>query len=324
MLGPDWAFPRELVNKIEWNDPETEAGLQSVLAKLAACREADDRVETARGLLRLAYLVKWVRSDTDDPPFVRSHQLTLEALDLFRHVGDEAGQVRALVAASALAEPVERKALLDEAMALAERLGDQDLIASAISGQARALAPSDRLAAAQLHQRALQLYRDSRNRLGQAHSLFSLAIGDGDAATKLERALESAHLYREEGRFEAAARSLTISLMNAEEIRPLGELEDLAQEGVRMAEQAESQSQRYHFTYKLAQVFSAKGDGEGAAAYYQLANELAPQDVSPLESWQSEVDLIESMVELADHLGHEDVRKLFQSKLDELMKGRPD
>ncbi|RYG42512.1 hypothetical protein EON79_18725, partial [bacterium] len=62
-----------------WNVPETEEGLQTLLARLEESRRAGDEAAVGRGLLALAWLVKWVRSDNDEPPFVRAGTLAQEA-----------------------------------------------------------------------------------------------------------------------------------------------------------------------------------------------------------------------------------------------------
>lgn len=312
------------MGQTDWNVPRTEEGLQQVLHGLERCRAASNLVEVGNGLLALSFLVKWVRSDTSQPPFVRSHELALEALEAFRQARDVKGQVRALVAATAMTDPGTRESLLSEAASLAEEIGDEDCVAMVLAAKARGLALADREQASELQRRVLEIYRRTGNERGIAQCLFSLSIGSGTSAEKRDCAVEAARLYREMREPAEAARCVMIAMMNAEEIEPLGELESLAREGLQDALDAGDRGDEGHFYGKLAVVVAAKGQFEEAAKYQRWAADLRDADgLTPLERWKGEVEMAKMMIGMAKTQGHKDAAKLFQDELKSLKASKP-
>ena len=281
-------------------------------------------VETGNGLLALSFLVKWVRSDTVQPPFVRSHELAMQALDVFRQAGHEKGQVRALVTASAMVAPSTRENMLSEAEALADSLGEENLVAMVLAAKARGLAMSDRARATELHRRVLEIYRRTGNQRGQAQSLFSLAIGEGDSAKKRDYAMEAARLYRALGDAGEASRCVSIALMNAEEIQPLTDLEGLVREGLEDALKAANRSQERHFYDKLALIALSKGNVEEADKYRRWSKDLEAADgLTPRERWENDVEMTKTMISMAKTQGNKDATKVFQDELKRLKASKP-
>lgn len=309
----------------DWDAPRTEEGLQQVLSKLAACRAAGDLEETGYGLLELSYLVKWVRSDTGQPPFFRSHELALEALAIFRRAGHEIGQVRSLVAASALADARRREQMLLEGEALAQKIGDENLVAMVLSARARAIALSDPARAVELHLRVLETYRRAGNLRGQANCLVSLAITSAEGpAMKRDFATEAAQLYRDAGDPKEASRCVAVALWNAEEIQPLSELEDLARQGLEDALDAGDRLQEGHFYSKLAPISVAKGQIEEADKFRQWASDLQDADgMTPLDRWEDNVATTRLMAEIAKSQGNTKAAKMFLDELKRLKGSKP-
>lgn len=309
---------------MDWDVPETEEGLQQVLLQIDQCRSAGDLVETGNGLLALAHLVKWVRSDTNAPPFARARELALEALALFREAGHEKGKLRALIVASPFVDPSAQENLLSEAEAIASKLGDEKTMADVLSARARTLAMSDRPQAEELYRRVLGIYRRIGDVGGQARTLFGLAIGEGTAEEKLLFAREAAGLYRSLGDRKHASMCISIALMNAEEVQPLTELEGLVREGLEDAQASGNRSQEAHFYQKLALISLANGQLEEAERYRRWAKDLDDADgLTPLERWEFAVDMTKSMVAMAKTQGNKEAVKLFREELKRLKAEKP-
>jgi hypothetical protein len=313
------------VAEADWDAPRTEEGLQQVLSRLTACRAAGDLEETGNGLLELSYLVKWVRSDTEQPPFVRSHELALEALAIFRRAGHERAQVRSLVAASALANPRAREEMLAEGESLAQKLGDQNLIAMVLAARARSIALSDSAKAAELHRPVLEIYRRTGNLKGQANCLLSLAItGDEGPAEKRDFATKAANLFRDAEDPKEASLCVSVALWNAEEIQPLTELEDLARQGLEDALNAGDRLQEGHFYGKLALIAVAKSQIEEADKFRRWAKDLQDADgMTPLQRWEDEVATTKQMAEIAKSQGNVAAAKVFRDELKRLKASKP-
>ncbi len=307
-----------------WDVTRTEEGLQSVLRKLAECRSAQDEVGIGNGLMALAYLVMWVRSDTVEPPIAGPLELSLEALEAFRRAQNVPGQVRALVRASASLDPESRERMMSEAEHLANGTGDEDLVAMVIAGRARALAMTNSEASSSLHQQALEIYRRTGNRGGQARSLFALSVSSGSAADKRDYALEAATINRELGESAEAARCVALALMNAEELAPLSELEELAQAGLQDCLDAGDRSQEGHFYTKLGLIAAAKGQIDEAQKFRRWASDIENSDgLTPRERWENNVEMTKMMISMAKVQGAHEAVKTFREELKRLRSEKP-
>lgn len=307
-----------------WKVSRTEEGFLQVLARLEECRAAGDLVEVGNGLLELAFLVKWVRSDTATPPFERAHELSLEAREAFRRAGDAGGQVRALVSATVMTDPETRERMLGEAERLAQETGNENLVGLILAARARALAMTDRAKATAINREALEIFRRTGNLGGQAQCLFSLAIGDGTSEENRDFALESARIRRELGEPSEAARCVTIALMNAEELQPLGELEGLARQGLQDAQSAGDRGQEQHFYTKLAAILASTGQVEESAQFRRWADDLQEADgLTPLERWENEVDMAKTMIAMSKTQGNRDAEKGLRAELKRLKASKP-
>jgi tetratricopeptide (TPR) repeat protein len=312
------------MGQVDWDMPRTEEGLQEALRQLETCRAAGDDIEVGKGLLALSYLVKWVRSDTLESPFVRSHELAIEALEAFRRADNVAGQVRALIAATAMTDPQTRESLLAEAEELARRTGDDNDPARVLAARARSLALTDRKRAAEMHRQTLEIFRRTGNERGQAQALFSLAIGEGTSEEKRDFALEASRLHREQGNPEEAARCAMIAFMNAEEIQPLCDLEALARQGLNDAQSAGDRGQEGHFYSKLALIAADQGRYEEAEKHRRWASELQEADgLTPLERWENEVGMTKTLIAMAKEQGNPSAIAMFKEELKRLKAEKP-
>lgn len=308
----------------KWNLPQTEEGLQQALRQIQDSRASGDDADLGFGLLALAHLVKWVRSDTNAGPFERSHELSLEALDVFRRAKHIRGQIKALISASAMAPPFGKNQFLDEAETLAQELGDERIHASLMTARARKLGLTDRAAAADLQRSALLVFRKLGDKVQQAHSLFSLAILDGSAKEKLEMALEAAEIHRELNDHSFASRCMFIAIMNAEELTPIVELEDMAKQGLDDAQRAMNHSQEGMWYGKLAHIAVAKGQMDEVTKYQRWAAELLESDgLAPLERWENDLENLKSFVALAKSQGNLELEQGLKVQLKELRANKP-
>ncbi len=308
----------------DWDAPRTEEGLQRVLLQLDECRVAGDLIETGNGLLALSFLVKWVRSDTEQPPFDRSHELALQALEAFRLACHMQGQVRALVAASALANVADREKMLLEAESSAQSSGDENLIASVLSAKARGFAMSNKQQAKVLQREALDIYRKTGHVQGQARSLMTLSLGEGDSAEKRDYAIEAAQLYRQSDNHQDASRCVWIAFMNAEEVQPIEELEGLVREGLADALEAADRNGELLFYDKLAMIAIANGNADEASKYHRWAKDLEESDgLSPIERWKNNIEMAKTMIALTKVQGNKEATKIFQESLRELRASKP-
>lgn len=307
-----------------WDAPRTEEGFQKILLQLQRCRAEGNDVEIGNGLLALSYLVKWVRSDTEASPFVRAHELSLEALEIFRRAENANGQIRALINATVMADPKTREEMLAEAENLAERTGDENIVASVLAAKARKLGLSDRPQAEVLQQRVLAIYRRTGNKAGQANSLFSLSILEGTSEQKRDYALEAASLYREMGDYGQAARTMSIALMNATEIQPLVELEDLVRQGLQNALDSGEHCLEERFYNDLAFISAAKGQVEEAAKYRRWAQDIQDSDgLTPLERWKEDIEMTKMIISMSKVSGSKDAVDTFKMELKRLKASKP-
>lgn len=312
------------MGQANWKVPRTEEGFQEVLRRLAECRLAGDDGEVGRGLMALSFLVRWVRSDTDASPFVRSQELAEEALEHFRRAGDVGGLVRALVASAPMTDSETRESRFKEAEALAEKSGDENDVGIVLAARGRALGIVDRRKATEFHQRALEVFRRTGNVAGQAQCLFSLSIGDGTSEEKRDLAVEAAQLHRELGAHSDATRCITIALMNAEEIQPLDDLEPLARQGLDDALAAGDRGQEAHFYRKLGAIVAAQGRDEESEQFRRWSLELQEADgLTPLERWESEVKMAKEIIAMAKAQGNRNVEKACRADLKRLKASKP-
>lgn len=307
-----------------WEVPRTEEGLQQVLDRLEECRATNDDIEIGNGLLKLSYLVKWVRSDTAKPPFERAHELALQALEAFRRAKNIEGEIRALVAATAMADLASRQSMLTEAERLAETVEDENYKAMVLAAKARSIGLRDEKQKSELSQRALEMFKRTGNERGQAQCLFTLSIGSGTSAEKRDYAIEAASIYRKLNEPKEAGRCMTIAFMNAEGIQSLADLQPLAELGLQDALAAGDLMQEGRFCGKLARIFEARGLYEEAARYSQRAAGLENADgMTPLERWESNVETTEMMVSMARTRGNQKAAKAFREELKRLRATKP-
>ncbi len=309
----------------KWDVPRTEEGLQQVLRQIEECRANGDEVDLGYGLLALSHLVAWVRSDTDASPFERAHELNHQALEVFQRVHHPKGQLRALLGATSLADPATHAEMLAEAEKIAETTGDEDDLASVLSAKARRLALTDRNSAAELHREVLDTYRRTGNLRGQARSLFALAITEeSPPERKRDMALEAAQIYRDFDDPDEASRCMTVAFMNAQGITPIGELEGMAKQGLDDAQKGESRSQEGHWYSKLALIAIANGKEEEAEKYRRWAKDIEDSDgLTPLERWESDVEMTKAMISMAQVQGSPETVKAFREELKRLKANKP-
>jgi tetratricopeptide (TPR) repeat protein len=311
------------MSKVGWDAPKTEEGLQHVLRRLEECRASGDHSEIGNGLLTLAFLVKWVRSDTDMPPFMRAHELSLQALEEFRQAGDVKGQIRALDNATPFADAKTREAMLVEAEALAASIGDQDEIARVLAARARSVGVSAEERGA-LYRQAVEIFRETGNQGGLARCLFGLAIGDGTDVEKRAYALEGASLYRALEDHAHASMLMMVALMNVDDIDSPEEIERLATVGLQDAMRGEKTSSEQHFCTKLAEALAAQGREAEAEAYRRRAQDLEDAEgLTPRERWEQDVAGTKMIIALAMVQENAEAVAAFGENLERLLKEEP-
>lgn len=276
-------------------------------------------------MLELSYLVKWVRSDTESPPFLRSHELSTEALEVFRQAAHKEGEVRALISVVQFSSAEVRDELLDEAEAIAAGLNSERLVAAVLAARARSMAVmGHRKEARALHLQALTSFRRTGTWADQARCLFSLSIGDGDSREKRDFAIEAADLYRQNGEFAEASRAMLIAFINAEEVDPLSALEGLAEQGLEDAKAAQHSSQMAHFYKKLALIAASNGRFDEAQGYRTLCAKYEDDDgLSPRERWESNLEMTKTIIAMCQTQGNQEAEKEFQTELERLKAVKP-
>jgi len=304
--------------------PRTEAGLQSALSLLADSRLAGDETNEGWLLLELCYLVKWVRSDTCEPPFERSQSLALEALDLFRRTGDQRGVAYALMRSSAMAIPSVTDARLQEAEEIARSLEDRLLLAHVIAARSRQMGLRDQEKAKSFALEALAMYRELGDARGIAGCLFSLSIGLGKSKEKVRYAVESFERYREAGDTEEAGRALHLADMNAESDEELLELEPYFRLALSDAESTGHRSGQQLCHQTLAKIAAAKGDFDAASEHRRLEVELEDDDgLTALEKWEQDVYFTEMLIAAGKRNENAEMQECFEQELARLKKAKP-
>ncbi len=308
-----------------WDVPRTEEGLQQVLNRIEGCRAANNHLEIGNGLLKLCYLVKWVRSDTAKPPFERAHELALEALEAFRQAKSKEGEIRALVASVPFSEPGALQSMLAEAERLAETLEDENYRAMVLAAKARSFVLRDEKQKTELSQRALDIYKRTGNERGQAQCLFTLSISSGTSAEKRDFAIEAASLYRKRNEPKEARRCMTIAFMYAEGAESLTELQPLAEFGLQDALASGDLMQEGRFCAKLARIFEARGLRDEANRYRLRAAELEDADgLTPTERWENSIEATEMMISMAKGQGSEKAANALRLELKRLRASEPE
>lgn len=304
-----------------WNVPQTEPGLQTLLARLEESRAAGDEAAVGHGLLALAWLVKQVRSDNDEPPFVRAGTLAAEAIEVFRRVGDEQGLLAALRAPSVFLGPEETDRHLDEAMAIAERLGNRREIARTLAAKGRALGLRDREGSARFIHQALAEFRALDDRTGQAACLLSLSIQLGKEDEKYRAACDAAILYRETGNLGMAAKCASIAVGNGKSFLTFPEMEPLIRQGLADAIAAVGASVEAIFYGYLAKVAVAKGNEEEASECLRRQKSLQESDgLTPQERRRNDVEMTKTLIAMSRAAGNEEGVALFEAELRRLRR----
>jgi tetratricopeptide (TPR) repeat protein len=308
-----------------WDVPQTEEGLQTLLLRLQESRSEGDETAVGWGLLSLAHLVKWVRSDNDEPPFQRAHTLTEDALAIFRRIGDERGLMAALRSTSMFLSPDEMESRQAEAMRLAEHLGDEKEIARVLSAKARSLSRIDKGEATKLARQALEIFLRLEEKHSAAVCLFGLALYEGDKKVKFEAACESARLYRESGDPKEAAHAAIVAVMYGEGLMSWPELEPIVQAGLQDAQLAGDRSSEATFYSHLAKIAAAKGESQEAEKYLHWQNELQESDgLTAEERHQQAIEMTEQMIEMSKRSGDKEAISMFEEELQRLKKLRFD
>lgn len=301
--------------------PQTEEGLQSALVALAAARENGDPVAEGWLLLDLAQLVKWVRSDNDESPFERAHTLACEAVAVFRSNGDNRGLTRALCSASPFASPKDRKSMLAEAERLARELDDRGEVARVISTQSRILAMSDRAKAVELTQEALAIYRDLDDAGGMGGCLFSLSIQLEDSSDKRGCAVGAYECYSRVGKWDDAARVLSVAKWNCATDQERLDLEPMLRTAL---ENVTKDSCRWSCARELAEIEAIKGNTEGVAHYQAIVEEADAMECrTPLEKWETDLTFTQMLIQTCKRTGNKEALQLFKDELLKLRKQKP-
>ncbi len=297
----------------------TEEGLQNALAALASARHDQDINQEGELLLQLSWLVKWVRSDTDQEPFKRSQQLARDAIAVFRSSGNQRGLARALIAACPLAPPEVQKRQFDEAEFLARELNDELLLGHVIAAKSRSLGFVSRTECEEFAREALRIYRKYGHDSGAAGCLFRLAIGSGTDLEKRKYAIEAYELHMKAGNPDEAVRSLTIAMMNC---NSNAEKVALEPQWLRVMETSRGMTRTCYG--HLAQIAVAKGSESDAHHYLALARQLEDDStVTRYEQWESDVDLMKSLISLAHSCGNKELADSLGEVLNQLLQERP-
>lgn len=308
----------------DWKVAQDEDGLNQVCEQLTHCRAEHNDLELGRGLLALSFLVKWVRSDTETPPFVRSRELALEALDVFRRIGAQEEILHAALASLPFSPPAQTEQLLAEAQEIAEKLPDETFRGLVWAAKARTIALRDPDEAEDLNDRAIAIFRRTGNKANLAQSLFSRSIAGESDANKRDAAIEAAQLYRKLGDFSQACRCTQMAILNSALSHSLLDIEPLIRQGLEDAYATGEHRNEGYYYGKLAEIAESKGDTEEAAKYRRWRQDIEESDGrTPLERWQDQFDCVELMLMKARIDGDKDTAKQLRKQLKDLKATKP-
>lgn len=309
--------------EVRWDVPQTEAGLQTLLARLDESRAEGNERAVGYGLLALAWLVKWVRSDNDEPPFVRALTLTNEALAIFRRIGDTRGQLAALQETSIFLSPEEVDRRHDEAMRLTEEIGEEMARGRTLAARARTMGSRDLKAAVRYGREALAIFLRHDAKKPAAAALLGLAIHLENRQEKYAAALESARLYREVGESLHAGRSAVVAVMYGESFLSWPEMAPVVRQGLADAlAGADSVSERILYKH-LARVAAAEGNPDEAAGFLDRWRALDESDGTPRERWQHDVRIVRTLLAASRASGNLQGVQAFRQELRRLRRRRP-
>jgi hypothetical protein len=309
---------------LNWDVPKSEKGLETVLKQIEECRTQGDEREVANGLLALAYLVKWVRSHTNLPPFQRSAELAMEALQIFQKIGDRRGEARALRAAAPFQPWDLAQKMLATAYRIFEEEGDTTQLAWVLFAQSnQAALGGEAVCGKELKDQALELFHGSGALDGQAACLFSKACDFTSTPPAEGRALalEAARLYRQVGAYDDAAKAVSVALTHEEEGSEIHDREEIIHQGLADAQQAGDRAMEGSFYKRLAQVAAAKGQAAEAEKYIRWSRELQDADgLTPKERRKEEIESTKTMIKMAKSMGHKEAVESFQQSLKDLKR----
>jgi hypothetical protein len=309
----------------KWDIPRTEEGLQTLLRYREEARSTGDQETEARALLELAFLVKWVRSDNDEPPFQRSNTLSLEALEIYRQLGNRKGQISALLSACSFQSPVGTSLMLAEAEKLAKELGEDSELVRVIAARARRTALSDPEEGKRLTAVALEMYTRLGDASGMAGCYFSMTISADGSKQKVAYALEAMRLYREVGHLDQAGKAVTLAVMYTHDPRDLIGLKTEVERALKDAQAAGNRSMERMGYGHLAKIAEAEGDVESAEKFLRWQGDLRDSDgLTPLERWENDVEMTRMLVAMGKRNGNSETVKAFQTELRRLKKEKPE
>jgi hypothetical protein len=302
-----------IVDMSMWDAPQSEFGLMTLVSRLTEQRRAGNAIEVGKGLLALARLVVWVRSDNDEPPFSRAETLSREALEVFRKAGYVPGQVAALRAVAKFESPQSGGKMLDEAMRLATELGDRLEVARTIAAQARQAAFADPARSRAMQQEALQIFEELQDAGGQAGCHFALAISPPSPEERIYHGLQAARWHRQSGDLNHAAKSVLLITMFETDPQQLLALEPELWRAVADAQAAMSRSDEASLYAKLAEIATIKHDTEAAARLRLWAEDIRSSDgLSEDERRALDARMAAEVGRLAAKTGNEELAKIFQ------------
>jgi hypothetical protein len=291
----------------------TESEFLALLGERDLAREEGREADYAECLLLLAHFVKWVRSDNDEPPFVRATTLSLEALPIYERLGDTKGQISALLSAVPGVPPEKATAFLATAMDLAKESGDELQVAKVLNRQAARAGMSDRNLASQLNREALIIYERHGDRSGQAACQYSLIMTSGDDYVARVAALSGADLYESVGDPKMASKCLSLALHFHAKSLTLDTQLKLAERGLKLAQQTTWRSLEGSFYRDLSRIHQEMGNPEESAQYNRWHKEIQDSDgLTEKQRSRNNKRFAKQMSAFAKLTGHLNAAKMFR------------